>query len=526
MNLLNLEIPESSVIQKWIEKRELEDSLFEFTKWVFREVYKKPFKANWHHEKICEALELIHKGELCHTIFTLPPRYTKTEIIVKIFPAWCIAKRSTCKFLHLSYSDDLALDNSSAVKSIIESDAFSELWYVPLRKDTTAKKKWKTLEEGEFSATAAGGSVTGFGAGILGSKSFAGALIIDDPIKPDDAKSDTKRKNINDRFPETIKSRLNDRTTPLILVMQRIHEEDPVGFLLDGGTELAFTHINLPAINEDGPSRFDPRQKGEALWREKHTETELEEMRVKSAMVYAGQYQQRPAPREGNIFKDKHVHFYKTLPENIYYKVHSWDMTFKEKSKSKKGKVDFVVGTEWGKQSGTGKIFLFPDMVRKKMGFSETLESVHEFVKKHPDYKAILIEDKANGSGIVDMLKKRYVNEEGEIFPKLKRVVEVEPNGSKEERLEAQIPLYASSEIWLPHPTIAPWIEDYINEHKVFPNGKHDDQVDSGTQAVQHLDSIGSAGSMKDVNKETNTFGKTFHDKTRRRKSGIKVNSY
>jgi predicted phage terminase large subunit-like protein len=524
-----VEIPSLESIDFKLKTLELEEDFFEFVKWVFEVIYRKPFIANWHHKTLCQIMMDIYDGKLHHTLINIPPRYSKTEIVIKMFPAWCYAKNPKCNFFHVSYSDDLALDNSSSVKKIIESVEFQERWCVPLKKDSTAKKKWKTEEDGEFGATASGGQVTGFGAGVLGATEFSGAFLIDDPIKPDDAKSDTIRNSINRRFDETFISRLNDKSTPMIIIMQRLHEEDPTGYLLDGNTELKFTHINLPAINEDGPSKYDPRQVGEALWSFKHNEEDMELMRIKSAMVYAGQYQQRPAPKEGNIFQDKHVHFYKTLPENIYFKVHSWDMTFKEQSKSKKGKVDYVVGTEWGKQAGSDRLYLFPDMVREKMGFSKTLKTVHEFARKHPDYKAILIEDKANGSGIIDMLSKQYTDEEGNIWPKLRRVIEVEPNGSKQERLEGQIPMYEAKEIWLPHPSIAPWIEDYINEHKVFPNGKNDDQVDSGTQAIQYLDNVGGM-SMKDVNKKKqDPFRKTFNESKRREKgrvSRLKVSTY
>jgi predicted phage terminase large subunit-like protein len=448
---------------------ELEEDLFEFVLWVFEVIYKRPFKVNWHHRIVCKILMDIYFGKLLHTIITIPPRYTKTEIIVKIFPAWCFAKRSTSHFLHLAYSDALAHDNSSAVKSIIESVEFQERWHVPLRKDTTAKKKWKTETDGEFSATAAGGSVTGFGAGIFGSKEFGGALIVDDPLKPDDAKSDTLRNNVNFRFPDTIKSRLNDRRTPMIIVMQRLHEDDPVGFLLGGGTELEFTHINLPAINEDGPSEYDPRNIGEALWPDKHTEEELEQMRL-----------------------------------NLYFKVHSWDFTFKKSKTS-----DFVVGSNWGKRKSNKDIYLI-DLLRKKMSFSESLQAIKQFAILHPDFNAVLVEDKANGSAIIDSIKGI-----------IKKVIPIIPSGSKEERAEAQAPLWDAGDIWLPHPSIAPWIEDFVNEHKVFPNGKHDDQVDSGTQATEYLDKIGSGGSMKEANQAQKPFRKTFGRK-KARKSTLK----
>lgn len=505
---LDVELPSMEEIDLQLERAPLEEDLYEYLLWVFKVIYRRPFLPNWHHRNLCNVLMDIHNGDLLHTIINIPPRYTKTEIVVKIFISWCYAKYFGCEFIHLAYSDDLALANSAAVKEIIMSVEFQKLWPLEFKKDSTAKKKWKTMAGGEMSAAASGGSITGFGAGKLGSPTFAGALIVDDPLKPEDSNSDVERNKINNRFPQTIKSRLNDRRTPLIVIMQRLHEDDPVGFLLNGGTELDFTHINLPAINEDGPSKYDPREKGDALWDAKHDVEELEEMRQKDAMGYAGQYQQRPAPAEGNIFKN--FKYYMTLPDDLYFKCHSWDFTFKKSKTS-----DYVVGSEWGK-TRSKDIYLL-DLIRAKMGFSESLEAIKHFAKKHPDYKAVLVEDKANGSAIIDSVK-----------GVVKKVIAINPTGSKEERAQAVAPIFDAGDIYLPHPSICPWIEDFVNECKIFPNGKHDDQVDSMTQAVEYLDKIGHI-SLKEVNKGAPTFRKTFEKKrndNKDRKQRIKVNSY
>lgn len=506
-----IEIPSLEKIQKERLKRRLEADLLKFLKWVFENIYKEEFIENWHHRIIAKILILVYSGGLIHVIINLPPRYTKTELVVKAFMAWCLAKESRSKFMHLSYSDDLALDNSSMVKEIILHDKFQEIWPLVLKNDAKSKKKWYTEDGGGVYATSTGGQITGFGAGGIGDE-FRGAIIIDDPIKPEDANSDTIRSSINNRFNSTIKSRCNNpKKTPIIVIMQRVHEEDFTGFLLGGGSEFYWFHLNLPALNEDGPSVLDPRQKGEALWPRKHDEDQLEAMRISDAGTFAGQYQQRPAPEEGNIFK--WFKTYKTLPPGNFYKVHSWDMSFKEKSKNKRGKVDFVVGTEWGKNRLTGDIYLFPDMVRARMGFPDTLEAIELFIERHPDFKALLIEDKANGSAIISTLKRSGV----------KRVIAVEPSGDKKERAESVAPLFKAGDIYLPDPAIAPWIEDFINELKVFPNGKNDDQVDSTTQALEFLDKIGNSGGMKS-NKRT--FSKQFERRRRDRKSRIKVNSY
>lgn len=503
-----LSLPSIAEVETELARVKLENSLYDYALWVFEKIYKREFFPNWHHKVLCNVLEDIHRGELLHTVINIPPRYTKTEIVVKIFISWCYAKDPDCEFIHLAYSDDLALANSAAVREIIQHEEFQKYWPIQFKLDSTAKKKWKTINGGEMSAAATGGAVTGFGAGKLGAKSFKGALIVDDPLKPEDSNSDTIRDGINNRFPQTLKSRLNDRLTPMIVIMQRLHENDPAGFLLNGGTELKFTHINLPAINEDGPSKYDPREVGEVLWAEKHDANELEDMRIKSAMTFAGQYQQRPAPAEGNLFKT--FKFYKELPDYLPFKIHSWDFTFKKNAKS-----DYVVGTYWGRDAKKD-IYLI-DLVRDRMNFGEALKAIKDFVLKHPDYRALLIEDKANGSAIIDSLKSE-----------VKKVIPISPTESKEERAEATAPMFV--DVYLPHPSIAPWIEDFINELKVFPNGKHDDQVDTTTQALKYLDASKVTG-LPTANKFRPTFGKTFaaKEKDKRRKtrdSRIRINRY
>jgi len=141
-----------------------------------------------------------------------------------MFIAWSLAKNPKAKFIHLSYSDALALDNSSLTKEYVQSDSFQSLWPIELKKDSQSNKKWYTNSGGGVYATASGGAITGFGAGS------GGAIIIDDPLKPDDAVSEVKRSFINNRYNTTIRSRVNSRDVPIILIMQRLHEEDLSGF--------------------------------------------------------------------------------------------------------------------------------------------------------------------------------------------------------------------------------------------------------------------------------------------------------
>ena len=224
-----------------------EGDLLFFTRYIYKENHRRNFNIAPHFVKIANALQDVVDGKIKRLIINIPPRYGKTELAVKCFIAWCLARNPSSKFIHLSYSDDLALDNSSQTKEYIESAAFQRLWQMKLKKDAQGKKKWFNQDGGGVYATASGGAITGFGAGVSDSKEFSGAIIIDDPLKPDDASSELKRKAINERYNNTIRSRVNSRETPVIVIMQRLHEEDMSGFLLANGSIVSV--INKRASN-------------------------------------------------------------------------------------------------------------------------------------------------------------------------------------------------------------------------------------------------------------------------------------
>jgi len=496
-----------SEIDRIIKKKRLESDLLAFTKWYFEEVKKETFIPNWHHESIANVLYKIYNGELKHVVITIPPRYTKTELVVKAFVAWTLAKNRKSKFIHLSYSDDLALDNSSNIRELIQSDEFQAIWPMKLKSDSQSKKKWFNLDGGGVYATATGGQITGFGAGAIDSTSFQGAIIIDDPLKPDDARSDIVRMRINERFNNTIKSRTNSKNTPIIVIQQRIHEDDMAGFLLTGGSEYKFHHLNLPAINEDGPSEYDPRQAGEALWPMKHDVNQLRAMEAKSPMVFAGQYQQRPAPLEGNIIKQDQINYYVDLPKTVTYFIHSWDFTFKQSSTS-----DYVVGTVWGRTTDKTDFYLI-DLIRAKMSFTDSLSAIKHLATKHSNYHAILVEEKANGAAIIDSLR-REVN----------RIIAINPTESKEARFEAVAPIFAGGNVYLPHKTIAPWVELFVQEVITFPNAKHDDQCDSMSQALNFLDQ--KAAMPFNHSKKYDSFTTTFLKKPKEVKQRIEIPNF
>lgn len=226
----------------------LEQNLLDFYRFFFKIRERIKFIVSQHHILIAQTLQRVWDGKITRLIINIPPRYSKTTLAVVGFTAWCFAKNKECHFLHASYSDDVALDNSSKIKDIIETPEFRYLWDLEIRPDSTAKKRWQIVDGGGFNACSAAGQITGKGAGKAG-KGFHGALIIDDPIKPQDTYSDVKRIRVNEWMNDTINSRLEQaRKTPIIVIMQRLHEEDLSGFLLNGGNGDKWNHLCLPAM--------------------------------------------------------------------------------------------------------------------------------------------------------------------------------------------------------------------------------------------------------------------------------------
>lgn len=300
------------------------DSLMFHTRYFFKDKYKKKFVVNSHHERIAATLEMVLQGKLIKVIINIAPRYSKTEMAVKNFISHSLSLNPAAKFIHLSFSDRLAQDNSEAVRDILKSDKFRFMFPdVAIKLGSDSKKKWSTTRGGGVYATSTAGQVTGFGAGevddeedefnveefleelnsIEVKEGFGGALIIDDPIKPEDAESHVKRNRINERWDSTISNRVNSMRTPMIIMGQRTHPQDLCGYVMesDGYTESIEEAIanpdlwyllSIPAINK----------LGKALWEHKHTIEKLAIMQQRNPIVFQTQYMQNPQPKEGLMY--------------------------------------------------------------------------------------------------------------------------------------------------------------------------------------------------------------------------------
>lgn len=293
------------VLRSWI----LSDSLH-FARYFFKLMNGgKKFVVGKHHRMICDKLNDVLTGKTRRLIINIAPRYSKSELVSRNFIAMGLAINPAAKFIHLSYSGDLALGNSVAVKDIVKSEDYQRLFDVEIAVGTDTKSQWNTTKGGGLYATSSLGQVTGFGAGAIENEGdewqFGGAIVIDDPIKPADALSDNNREAVNLHFETTIRNRVNSRNTPIIIIMQRLHEHDLCGYLMELEPD-EWEVLSVPCIsyNEGGEE--------EALWPFKHTIEELHKIESANQFVFDTQYMQNPKPLEGLMYSK--LRTYEILP--------------------------------------------------------------------------------------------------------------------------------------------------------------------------------------------------------------------
>lgn len=308
--------------QRLAHRQICSSSVIDFTQKMFLYMNKCNYIIGEHHMRICDALDSVVAGKTKKLIINIAPRYGKTLLVARMFIAYGLAINPSSKFLHLSYSGSLAQDNSMAIKDIVENEYYKSIFDTRLRMGNNTKSYWSTEQNGGVYATTTLGQVTGFGAGQVeleddeqnideytakgnGSK-FAGAIVIDDPIKPEDALSDNMREAVNRRFETTIRNRVNSRNTPIIIIMQRLHEHDLCGYLqeIEPGE---WKVLSLPCIYQDEETGEE-----KALWEFKHTLDELHKLRGINPFVFETQYMQNPKPMEGLLYTQFRT--YETLP--------------------------------------------------------------------------------------------------------------------------------------------------------------------------------------------------------------------
>lgn len=287
-------------LHKEEEAAKLRGSFLEFTRFFYKYITNRdfivsePLGRESHHIVVCRELTKLLRLQIPSNrlLINLPPGYGKS-VLVSHWVAWCLAHYPDSNFLYLSYSHDLAAKHTSAIKSIVASPMFGYLFDVKIKQDSRAKDHFVTDSGGTVRAFGSTGSVTGSDAGLPNQDRFSGAVVIDDPIKPDAAHSDTQRESVQRNYEETIRQRTRGINVPIVFIGQRLHEDDLAAYLLSGKDVRDWDSIILKGLDEVG----------NALYPEVMTKEMLEALQEKSPYVFSSQYQQDPLPAGGGLFK-------------------------------------------------------------------------------------------------------------------------------------------------------------------------------------------------------------------------------
>jgi len=448
------------------------------------------FVPGWHLDAICEHLEAISLGHIRNLLITVPPRHMKSLSVSVFWLCWEWIRWPERRWLYASYAETLSIRDSVQCRRLIQSPWYRRGWgdRFLLTGDQNEKRRFENNRSGYRIASSVGGSNTGEG---------GDRVVVDDPHNVNDAESDPVRHTALTWWDTVMSTRLNDpKTGAKVIVMQRVHEQDLGGHVLEQG---GYEHLCLPAEYEGNRRKTmigwsDPRQQiGELLWAERFGKPEIDELkRTLGSYAAAGQLQQRPSPAEGGLIKRYWWRFWQprgaalppvmvkyhdgsiaavpatVLPENFIETLQSWDCAFKDLKSS-----DYVVGQVWARKSAD-KFLL--DQVRGQMDCPTTIDAIRKLSAKWPPARTKLIEDKANGSAVIQVLRHELAG-----------MIAVQPAGGKVARASAVCPQIESGNIYLPHPAMAPWIEAFIEECAAFPHARHDDQVDAMSQALLRL---------------------------------------
>lgn len=443
---------------------------YTFTHRAFRELNPSvPFLHNWHNELVAAKLEACRRGKLRRLIINEPPRSLKSHAAAVAFPAFLLGHNPSTQIICASYGEELAYKHSLDCRNLMSSEWYKSLFPTRLSPQKQSAQEFVTTENGFRLATSVGGVLTGRGADFI---------VIDDPLKPEEALSKTQRVAVNEWFSHTLYSRLNDKSKGcIIIVMQRLHQDDLVGHVLE---QEDWDLVRLPAIAEQDEShiirtqyrtRTVIRKAGEALHPEREPLPVLEHLRrTLGEYNFAGQYQQQPAPLGGGMVK---AGWFKTYvpgeqPSEFDLVFQSWDTANKNTELN-----DFSVCTTWGVKE---KRFYLLHVYRKRLEFPDLKRSVVQMAAEHKA-STTLIEDKASGTQLIQDLVREGVYGLTRYEPKMDKIM----------RLHSVTSTIENGFVYLPKE--ATWLGEYLYELTTFPFSKYDDQTDSTSQALDWVKS-------------------------------------
>lgn len=482
-----------------LDKLDAEESLAAFIKQGWKYIDPQPYKHGWHIDALCEHLEAVTRGDIKRLLINVPPRSSKSSICSVGWPAWTwIQERKNVlcgpevQFMSVSYAASLSERDSTKMRRLIDSEWYQAHWgdRFSFASDQNAKRKFENTSGGYRLATSLTGTQTGDG-GII--------VLVDDPMSAGHANSEVERKNVSTWWKETLPSRLNDpEEGAIVVIMQRLHQEDISGHILEHDLEGDWTHLCLPMRYDTARPCYtkigweDPRtEEGELLCPNRYTENSVRKLeRDLGSYAAAAQLQQLPAPKGGGIIKREQWQLYppadwdidedKTLVfPKFEYILASCDTAYTEKQEN-----DFSACTVWGIWRDKGNLprLMLIEAWNEKLEFNALVKKIIDTATRRR-IDCLLIEAKASGIPVYQEINRLCANEEFSIYA-------INPVGDKVTRVHLCQPLFENGVIFAPDRRYA---DTVITQFELFPKGKNDDLVDSTTQAINYMRKVGLA---------------------------------
>ncbi len=417
------------------------------------------FIAGKHHKDMAEAFERVAEGSLKRLIINMPPRHTKSEFASFLLPAWFLGKYPQKKIIQTAHTAELAVGFGRKVRNLVATPEYQTIFQTKLSTDSKAAGRWNTSAGGDYFAIGVGGAVTGKGADLL---------IIDDPHSEQEAMLGNPA--VYDRVYEWYNAGPRQRLQPggaIIIVMTRWSKRDLTGQIIDNDAKRGgdgWEVIEFPALMPSG------RPLWPEFWKQKELEAIKNELPVSK---WEAQYQQNPTSEEGAIIKREMWKIWEgDEPPPCEYIIQSWDTAFE-----KNNRADYSACTTWGvfraeNQSGEyiNNIILL-EAIKERMEFPELKARAYEQYKTwNPD--TLIVEKKAAGAPLIYEMRQMGIP-----------ISEYTPSKGSDKiaRVNAISDLFASGLVWCPETR---WAEEVIEQCASFPNGDHDDLVDSTSQAL------------------------------------------
>ncbi|WP_266126061.1 phage terminase large subunit [Acinetobacter bereziniae] len=490
----------TSLLEMQMERERCEKEHLFFTRRFFLPRMGFKFSVNWHHEYIADKIDEVIAGNVKNLVINVPPGSGKTELLTNLI-ARGIARNARSRFLYLSFSQSLVEDVSATARNIVKSEDFQGLWPVKISTSTDAKSSWKTTvdgyDAGHVYSASMGGQVTGRRAGTLANEGFTGAIILDDPLKPEDAFSQTARRKANRKILNTVNSRKARSDTPIILIMQRLHVEDPTNFVMTGNVPGEWEQISIPALIDDDyinrlpeniqrkiPRDVERDEKGrQSYWPLKESLQSLLQLEqggqdkdgaTVSRYTFASQYQQEPKKLGGDLVKAEWFGRYLHLP------ILKWRAIWVDTAQKTKEHNDYSVFL-CGGLGHDSKLYII-DVKRGKWEAPELIKEAKLFINKHKESNAeigklryMAIEDKASGTTLIQTISRQTtlpIRAIQRSTDKLTRTMDV---------------VFYVEDGMVMLPASAPWLFNYVEEMEGLTadmTHDHDDQWDPTIDAI------------------------------------------